>query len=581
MASINIRIAGANGDGIESSGSMLMKVAARLGLQVFGYRGYQSLIRGGHVWYQIRIGDERLYSHGNGIDILVALNQEGIINQASHLNGNAVVIYDSGKVKVDSLAGGFRLVPMPLLDLAIQTSGDPIMKNVVAIGAVLKMLGIDIRAFDEVVRAMFGRKGEEIVNSNVKAAGIGYGYAGVTTMCSFKMDGKARRTIDGNTALALGAYAGGCKLYAAYPMTPASTILHWFASHENKGVLMKQTEDEITAINTAIGAATAGVRAMCGTSGGGFSLMVEALGFAGMVETPLVVVDSQRTGPSTGLPAKTEQADMLFAMHASQGEFPRIVVAPRSVEECFHAAIDAFNLADRYQCPVIILLDQFLSEHTETVEDFDLNSIEIDRGKLLTSAAGASIQGGKFKRYLYTDDGVSPRAVFGTPGLEHIAPTDEHDEFGNLMSDALSGIDEYVAVRKKMNEKRMSKIDTMLKTETVFRPSTDRQDADYYFVTWGSSTLAVTEAAMALNSQGFKFGIISFNYLMPLDKGATKSMLSGKRLIDVECNFTGQLAQLIMLNTGIEVKDRILRYDGEALTSKEVVSRALEIVKQK
>jgi 2-oxoglutarate ferredoxin oxidoreductase subunit alpha len=454
------------------------------------------------------------------------------------------------------------------------------MKNVVAIGAVLKMLGIDIRAFDDVVRIMFGRKGEDVVNSNVKAAGVGYSYAGVTTLCSFKMDGKSRRIIDGNAALALGAYAGGCKLYAAYPMTPASTIMHWFASHENKGVMLKQTEDEITAINTAIGASATGVRAMCGTSGGGFSLMVEALGLAGMLETPLVVVDSQRTGPSTGLPAKTEQADMFFAMHASQGEFPRIVVAPRSVEECFYSAADAFNLADRYQCPVIILLDQFLSEHTETVDDFNLDLIKIDRGKLLTSTEGAAIQNGKFKRYLYTADGVSPRPVFGVPGLEHIAPSDEHDEFGNLVSDALSGLDEYVAVRKKMNEKRMSKIDTMLKTETIFHPNMDRQDADYYFVTWGSSTLAVSEAATMLNSQGLKFGVISFNYVMPLDKNATKSMLAGKKLIDVECNFTAQLAQLIMLNTGIDVKDRILRYDGEALTSNEVVSKALEIIKR-
>ena len=188
---------------------------------------------------------------------------------------------------------------------------------------------------------------------------------------------------------------------------------------------------------------------------------------------------------------------------------------------------------------------------------------------------------GKFKRYLYTADGISPRAVFGIPGLEHIAPTDEHDEFGNLVSDALSGLDEYVAVRKKMNEKRMSKIDTMLKNETLFRPNMDRQDADYYFVTWGSSTLAVTEAAMALNSQGLKFGIISFNYVMPLDKGTTKNVLLGKKLIDVECNFTAQLAQLIMLNTGIDVTDRILRYDGEALTSSEVVSKAIEIIKRK
>ena len=329
MADVSIRIAGAHGDGVESSGALVIKVAAKAGLQVLAYRGYGSIIRGGHSWYQVRLGESKVKSYGEGIDILIALNQDSITNQKSHLNDKAVVIYDPSKVKADELdASKYRLVPIPLLDIAIKASGDPIMRNTVAVGAALKFVGIDIDVLSSVLKSQFGRKGDEVVNQNIKAASDGYNYQGVQTLYTLKGDGKHRYALDGNTALSVGAYAAGCKFYSAYPMTPASSILHWFASHEDKGVMPKQVEDEIAAINMAIGASIAGVRSMCGTSGGGFSLMVEGLGLAGMIETPLVVVESQRAGPSTGVPTKTEQGDILFVMHASQGEFPRIVVAP-------------------------------------------------------------------------------------------------------------------------------------------------------------------------------------------------------------------------------------------------------------
>jgi 2-oxoglutarate ferredoxin oxidoreductase subunit alpha len=325
----------------------------------------------------------------------------------------------------------------------------------------------------------------------------------------------------------------------------------------------------------AIGAASAGVRAMCGTSGGGFSLMVEALGFAGMIEVPLVVVNSQRTGPSTGLPTKTEQGDLLFVMHASQGDFPRIVVAPRSLKECFNVGAEAFNLADRYQVPVIVLLDLFLSEHVENVDGgFDVDSVTIDRGKLVSS----NTSGGRFKRYEITDDGVSPRVIPGTPGAEFIAPSDEHTEYGDLVSDALAGIDEYVEVRRQMNSKRMRKIDTMLKNENIFFPHVDGE-GDYYFVTFGSTTDAAIEAIELLKGRGVKVGLISFDYLMPLDREKTTTILQGKKLIDVECNFTAQLAKVIMMNTGIDIPNRILKSDGEAITGEEIARGAVDVIK--
>ncbi len=578
MSSVNVRIAGANGDGVESSGTLLVKVAANDGLQVFGYRGYQSIIRGGHVWFQVRVGDgaEKLHSHGDGIDVLVALNQDSIANQKSHLNANAVVIYDPTKVNVQGLdASKCKLLPIPILDIAVKESGDPIMRNTVAMGAVIKLLGINMSVFEEVIRRMFGRKGENVVKSNVNVASVGYSYEGVSTIYSLKSDGKKRYTMDGNTALSIGAYAAGCKFYSAYPMTPASGVLHWFAAHDNKGVLFKQTEDEIAAINMAIGASYSGVRAMTGSSGGGFSLMVEALGFAGMIETPLVVVEVQRGGPSTGLPTKTEQADLLFVMHASQGEYPRIVVSPRDMNECFTLATQAFNLADKYQCPVLIISDMFLAEHFGTVDGFDIGSVKIDRGKI----AMAVPEGTRFKRYEYTQDGVSPRSIPGTKGVEFIAPTDEHDEYGDLISDAFAGLDSSIDTRVKMHDKRMRKMDMMLKNESIFVPHIENPNAKQFLVTWGSTTMPSREAVVLLKEKGLDFGIISFSYLLPLDKEKTAAMLKGKKLIDVECNYTAQLAQVIMMNTGIDIKDRILKYDGEAITGKEIAKKAEQISK--
>ncbi len=574
MTSVCIRVAGANGDGVESSGAMLIKVVSRDGLHVFAYRGFQSIIRGGHVWNQVRIGDEKLYSHGEGIDVLIALNQDAIKNQKSHLNKGAAVIYDPDKVDAKELEGKYRLVGIPLLDIAVKVSGDPIMRNVVAIGAALKIVGIDLDVFNDVIKSMFTRKGEKIVDENVKSAEMGYNHAKAEKLFDLKGDGRSRYTMDGNTALSIGAYASDCKFYAAYPMTPASGILHWFAAHENKGVLFKQTEDELAAINMAIGASNAGVRSMCGTSGGGFALMTEALGFAGMIEAPLVVVESQRTGPSTGLPTKTEQGDILFVMHASQGEYPKIVVAPRSVEESFKIAVDAFNLADRYQCPVIIVMDLYISEHIESVDGFPLDSVKIDRGKI-TAKQGD----GKFKRYEFTADGVSPRAFPGTPGTEFVAPSDEHDEYGNLVSDAFSGIDEYVEIRRKMQEKRMKKIETMLERESVFAPEVENPNAEHFLVTFGSTTGPAKEAVEILNGNGGKFGLISFSYLMPMDKGKAKKILEGKKLIDVECNYTGQLAYVIMANTGIDIEKKILKYDGEPFTGEEIAEKAIALIK--
>ena len=574
MVSVSVRIAAANGDGIESSGTLLAKAAARKGLHIFGYRGYQSVIRGGHVWFSVRIADEKIYDHGETIDILVAMNQDAVDHQASHLSKNAFVIYDSGKIKVEKLEGkGFRLLPIPLLDIAVETSGDPIVRNVVALGAVMKITGIGTDTLHEILKETFGKKGDKIVEQNVKAADRGYGYEGVEAAFSLKADNKKLYVMDGNTALSIGAYSAGCKFYAAYPMTPASSILHWFAAHEDKGVFVKQTEDEIAAINMTIGAASARVRAMCGTSGGGFSLMVEGLGLAGILEVPIVVVEAQRSGPSTGLPTKTEQGDLLFVMNASQGEFPRVIIAPRNVEECFYETGTAFNIAEKYQCPVIILSDLFLSEHIESV-NIEPEKVSIERGKIANEKTD-----GEFKRYLITEDGVSPRAIPGTKDLAFVAPSDDHDEYGNLITDVFVGTPEAVELRRKMHSKRMRKLETMVKNGDIKMPEVIGEGAGAYLVAFGSSTYACTEAIGLLKSRGVKVGLISFSYLHPMDSEKVGALLSGKRLIDVESNYTAQFARLIRMNTGIDIKERILRYDGEAFTGEYLCAEVMKMLK--
>ena len=446
MGDITIRIAAANGDGVESSGDLVAKTFLRSGFNIFAYRSYQSIIRGGHVWYQVRVSNDELHSSGDKINVLIALNQDAIENQGSHLADGAIVLYDGSKNNVESLKGrNVRAIDIRMLDITVQNGGDPILRNVVAIGAVMKIAGIGIEALNRQIKERFGKKGDMIINNNINCALAGYNSAGVDNVFNLKGDTKQRYIIDGNSALAAGAFAGGCRFYAAYPMTPATTVLQWFAPRADHGVMVKQTEDEIAAINMAIGAASTGVRAMCGTSGGGFSLMVEALGLSGMLEIPIVAMNSMRGGPSTGLPTKTEQGDVLFVMHASQGEFPRIVVAPRNIRETFTIGAEVFNLADRYQCPVIVLMDLYLSEYNASVEGFDIDSVTVDRGKI----AATPPAGTKFKRYEITEDGVSPRGIPGTPGTEHIAPSDDHDEYGNTITDYYAGIDKYVEIRKQ------------------------------------------------------------------------------------------------------------------------------------
>lgn len=575
-----IRIGGAAGDGIASTGEIFSRTCSRSGLHVFGMNSYQSAIRGGHVWFQVRAGNEKVTNQGDRVDIVVALNSETAELHAPFVSKGGVIVYDKEKVKLNPnlIPQNVTILEVPLGEIARKFDKNPIIQNTVALGVSMLLLGLGFDVFSTVLTDAFGKKKQAIIDANLNAAKAGYEFAKSNFQSkelniSLPQDPKLRLLLTGNQAIALGAVMAGCKFYAAYPMTPASSILHWMAAHAAPlKVVVKQAEDELAVINMGIGAAHAGVRAMVGTSGGGFSLMSEALGLAGMTETPIVIIEAQRAGPSTGLPTKTEQGDLNMMMGASQGDFPRIVLAPLTVEDAYYSVIEAFNLAERFQCPVIVASDLFISEHIETVDSFN-SEIMIDRGELITSSPEE-----KYNRFKITETGISPRAIPGTPNAVFVAASDEHQEDGVVISDVLSGIPRYVKEREKQMEKRMRKME-VARNEILGPKFYGEESGALTLVCWGSTYGAATEAAKILTKEGVKTNVYALRNIMPLNWETVKlALTSAKRLICVECNYSGQMARTIRAETGIEIKDKFLKYDGEPIYPLEVVDYAKRVI---
>ncbi|MBI4415935.1 MAG: 2-oxoacid:acceptor oxidoreductase subunit alpha [Euryarchaeota archaeon] len=581
MKEIAFRVGGAAGDGVASTAETFARLCVRAGLYVHTYSSYQSVIRGGHVWTQVRAAEEPVPSHGEDPNLLIALNQETADIHVPLVREGGGIVYDEALSKLDGLGTrpDVRKVRLPMLQTA-QQLGEPMMKNVVALGAALALLDFPFAPLENGLRETFGHKKPEIVEMNLKAAHTGYdaiaangGSLGVGVPF-----GKApgRMMMTGNDAMCLGALAAGCKFYSAYPMTPASSILHWMAVHGPKyGVVVKQAEDELAVINMAIGAAHAGVRAMCATSGGGFCLMVEALGQAGMTETPVLCVLVQRAGPSTGLPTKTEQGDLNLALGAGQGDWPRAILAPRNAPECFDATVRAFNLAEVYQTPIIVMSDLYLGEGNRTVESGQLDfNVPILRGFLVDGNG----DGKDYKRYAFTETGISPRAFPGTKGYQHVAATDEHAEQGILISDVLAGVPRWIEERRKMMEKRMRKTEGLrheLRPPELWGPA----DADLTIVSWGSTQGAVREALGRLHAMGHEVNSLEFCDLFPMRIEKTQEALEGvNKSLCVEVNYTGQFARLLRAETGYKVDHMFTKYDGEPFEPREIVARALEVI---
>jgi 2-oxoglutarate/2-oxoacid ferredoxin oxidoreductase subunit alpha len=560
-----IGVGGAAGDGLDKSGDTLAKGVSRLGLYVCAYNSYQSIIRGGHIWLRVRIAEQKAYSHGDHLNLLIALNQDAVERHAREVEAGGAVLYNSDRFTCENslLRDGVVGLPLPVKEITKDLGRlEPIMQNTVALGATLFLAQFDFDSTAGVLADTFKHKGQAVIDQNVRILRAGYEYARerfVPLVTHWWTLSHIRRPFaTGNELFALGAVAAGCKFYSAYPMTPASSILHWMASHGEKcGVVVKQCEDELAVVNMAIGAGHAGVRAMCGTSGGGFALMSEAIGMAGMIEAPVVVIEVQRGGPSTGIPTKTEQGDLNQVFGASQGDFPRVIIAPTDTADCFWTVVEAFNLAEKYQLPVLIISDLLLSEHPETIEPDALrHDVPIERGEIVGEWPKNN---GPFKRFANTPSGIAPRALPGTENTEYVAATDEHDEFGILVSDMFTSS----PVRRKMIERRMKKIDAAareLKPPELEGPV----DAPVTLVGWGSSRGVIREARELLAAEGIQANQLQFKYLHPFPGQETREILKNSRLlIGVEGNFSGQFARFLRAETGISVHDTILKYDGE------------------
>ncbi len=575
-----VGIGGAAGDGLDKSGDTLAKSVSRLGLHVFAYNSYQSIIRGGHIWLRVRMAEDKVYSHGDHLNLLIALNQDTVERHAPEVEPGGAVLYNADRFTCESslLRDGVVGMPLPVNQIT-KPFGRllPIMQNTVALGALVYLVQLDFDSVAGVLADTFRHKGPAVVDQNVKILKAGFDYARERFVPlareTWKFSRIRRPFVTGNEAFALGAVTAGCKFYSAYPMTPASSILHWMASHGEKcDMVVKQCEDELAVVNMAIGAGHAGVRAMCGTSGGGFALMTEAIGMASMIEAPVVVIEVQRGGPSTGIPTKTEQGDLNQVLGASQGDFPRVIIAPRDTADCFWTSVEALNLAEKYQLPVLIISDLLLSEHPETIEPDALrHDVAIERGQLLTEWPKGN---GNYKRYANTPSGVSPRILPGTEGADYVAATDEHDEEGILISDMFTT----PPVRRKIMEKRMRKMEGVareLKPPELEGPA----DAPVTLIGWGSTEGVIREARALLAAEGVRVNQLHFKYLHPFPAQEVTTILrKSKMLIAVEANYSGQFARFLRAETGIGVHDKVLKYDGEPFEPRIIAEEVKRIV---
>lgn len=609
-SAVSIVLGGDAGQGVESSGAGFARALARAGFQVATRADYRSRIRGGHNFYQVRAGIQPVHSHSRGIHLLLALTPETVaVHQNEIVPGGAVIFDEGWQVDPSRLASlGVRPVSLPLSQLA-ETAGGKVMANTVVLGAAAAMMALPLDPLMSVVEENFARKGRPVVDGNLAALRAGYEAVqrkGAAAEFPYTLDlppaaagpGNGRRPspplLHGNHAFALGALAGGCRFVAAYPMTPATSLFEYLTAHaEETGLVSKHAEDEIAAITMAAGAGFAGARALVATSGGGFSLMVEALGMAGMVEVPLVVFVSQRGGPSTGLPTRSEQGDLLFTLFASQGEFPRVVLAPATVEQAFEAGWRSFNLAEKYQCPVIVLSDEYLSSSLRTVpvEALNRQRVKIDRGATLTwedmdriygapdSVSAQARPAAPYRRFAFTENGISPRAVPGHPAGVYAISTDEHDEWGHISEDQEN--------RTRMMEKRMRKLETALACGDMRGPELyGPAQADLTLITWGSTYGAAREAVDLLNGHSAPgpghpeagvANLLTFTDIWPFPvEPASQALAAVRRGVVVEQNYTGQLARFLRMMAGYQPQASIRKYDGRPLAPEDILEALRE-----
>jgi len=574
--SFAIGIGGAAGQGVATPGDIFAKIFSRRGLHLNAYNAYQSIIRGGHTFLTIRTGPEKVTNMGDRLDLLIPLNQDAMDRHLRLLAAGAACIYNSDTIKPGVAAKGAELCALPVSKLADITR-NKVAQNTLAVGAGLSMMGIGFQALEQVLGEQFKKKGDAMVSENIAIARAGYAYAAANFRPFARplpMTANRYAVLSGNTAMAMGGAAAGVKFYCAYPLSPSTGVLHWMADHARKaGIMVRQVEDEIGVVNMTIGAAHAGVRSMCATSGGGFALMSEGLGLSAMMETPIVVIDCQRAGPSTGVPTKTEQGDLWQMLGAAFGDYPRAIAAPLDVGDCFKIIPEIFNIADRFQCPGIVLCDLLLAEGRLSVDPKDLDFAPVvDRGELITTASSGPNGDSVYKRYKITQSGISPRAIPGVAGYTHTAASDEHDEDGVLISDEFTN----PTKRRAMMEKRMRKVAGIAAAApppVLWGP----RDADVILIGWGSTKGVIEETCEILTEEGISASQLQIRWLVPLHGDAILDILKDARhTMIVENNYSGQFARYLRSETSFVPDGYIRKYDGEPFMPHHIVEAVKE-----
>jgi len=573
---VTFLIGGEAGQGITRGGSVLGRALIRAGLHVFGAVDYPSIIRGGHNFYTLTASVDEVYAQDEVVDLIIALNKETVLLHLKELREGGGIVYDASVdfEEGEIPEGRVKLFPVPMTDIVKEVGGPTIMRNSVALGSAIALVGLDTTHLEEVIAEAFAGR-EKVIQSNVSSIRRGRDYSRE----HHEFDGRfnegsnpGRIMVTGNEAIALGAIGAGCMFYSAYPMTPASAVLHYLISKDQEtGMVVVQAESEISAITMTVGASYAGLRSMTGTSGGGVCLMTEGFGLAGATETPIVVMLGQRPGPSTGMATYTAQADLLFAIHASQGEFPRIVVAPGDIDDCFTRTVEAFNLAEKYQIPAIILADKNILESHKSTDPFDADSIEIERGELIEANRWTDEE--EYRRYEITESGVSPKIILGTNGATMLVNGNEHDEYGFTTIDPVG----VVAMADKRFRKKIRLVNEIngLEPVKVFGES----DPDVTLVGWGSTKGPALEALRLLGEEGVKARFVQIVYMEPFPSETfEKAMESGGKSVLLETNITNQLGRLIKEHTGLGFDKSYARYDGRSLSPSEIAAEARRLL---
>ncbi|MDR5673343.1 Pyruvate:ferredoxin oxidoreductase or related 2-oxoacid:ferredoxin oxidoreductase, alpha subunit [Halalkaliarchaeum sp. AArc-CO] len=579
-ADFNWAIGGEAGDGIDSTGKIFAQALSRAGRHVFTSKDFASRIRGGYTAYKVRTSVDQVQSVVDRLDVLIALTPRTVEENREELHDESVVIYDGSRTTMQGLdlPEGVVGLDVPLNELA-EEAGGAIMRNVVALGAACEVSGFPIENLDSALQKRFGDKGTAIVENNERAARLGREY--VAEEFDHEFDYELETTdadyvlLNGDEAIGMGAIAAGCRFYAGYPITPATAVMEYLTGRiEKYGGHVVQAEDELAAINLALGAARAGARSMTATSGPGIDLMAETFGLVATSETPLVIANVMRSGPSTGMPTKQEQGDLNMMLYGGHGEVPRFVLAPTTVSECFWKTVEAFNLAEKYQLPVYLAADLSLAvtEQTFPPEAFDMDEVEIDRGFVVDEETidDHRTEGGKFKPHEITDDGISPRAFPGTDGGAHMSTGLEHDELGRRTEDT--------EMRKKQVEKRNRKVETAIEREEFGYREFGDPDADSLVITWGSTEGALVEALSFLEEEGIDARVISVPYIFPRPD-LSEPVEAAETTIVVECNERGQFANLVEHDV-LERVERINKYDGVQFKADELAGTIMDVLEE-